>query len=333
MILHAWWFRSSSPESPKPIETVVDREEVVLREQFFNRELDPRQALEALQRKPRLVLWLVVWTAMATGFCLGGVALSIRAVWTRQLGFLFRYRSHLPHSWSLGELGRIVVLLVFVASLLPLVRLSVMAWGLTRLADQRLWTVLSMFVLDGLLILVVWAFAATKGRSPSAALGLSWRTGARAIVQGLAGYIALFPWLFGLLWLIVRIFQQLGIQPSIEPIHELLFMEQHTLTVVLTMILACVVGPVAEEVFFRGVLFAAVRRHTSRLVAMLISGALFAALHTNLVGFVPIVLLGCLLADLYERSGSLLSPIAVHVIHNTFLVGLGLTAKDLLFAG
>ena len=107
-------------------------------------------------------------------------------------------------------------------------------------------------------------------------------------------------------------------------------MEDRAGVVALTALLACVVGPVVEEVLFRGVLFSAVRTQTSRLVAMLISGGLFSALHTNLIGFLPILVLGCLLADLYERTGSLLSCISVHIVHNTLLMSFALILKALV---
>jgi len=297
---------------------------------FWEQELDPAKVLTMLQEKPKLALVLGVLTSLTIGLGISGVVLSVWAVFRRRLPHLFRYRSQLPRAWSLEELSRIVVLLVLLASLLPFVHISLMAWGFVRLADPHLWSVLSMVILDGLVLLVVWGFASTKEPSPFAALGLSWHRSARAAAQGLVGYTVIFPWVFGLLWLIVRLCQQFGIEPPLEPIHELLFVEERDLIVGLSLVLACGLGPVAEEVFFRGILFTAVRKHTSRLVAMLVSGALFAVVHTNLIGFLPILILGCLLADLYERTGSLLGPIAVHVLHNTLLVSLGFTLKELL---
>jgi membrane protease YdiL (CAAX protease family) len=120
------------------------------------------------------------------------------------------------------------------------------------------------------------------------------------------------------------------LEPPVEPIHELLFLEQRPLVLGLTLALACVVGPIVEEIFFRGVLYAALRPRTSRLWAMVISGSFFALVHTNPVGFVPILLLGCLLADVYERTGSLAASITVHMLHNALLIGLGLATKQLL---
>jgi hypothetical protein len=38
------------------------------------------------------------------------------------------------------------------------------------------------------------------------------------------------------------------------------------------------------------------------------------------------------LADVYDRTGMLLAPIAVHVVHNTLLMGLAMTFRQLLLS-
>ncbi len=63
---------------------------------------------------------------------------------------------------------------------------------------------------------------------------------------------------------------------------------------------------------------------------MLLSGAAFALIHTSPIGFLPIMVLGCLLAYLYERTGSLASPLAIHVLHNTFLMVLSMAFRRLM---
>ena len=286
---------------------------------------------EAMKRDPGGVLLLGVWMLLAMGFGVTGIGLSLRAVWTRRLQRVFRYRSKLPQVWSLGEFGRLMALLLLLASLFPFVNVGLVAWGALGLSDEHLWSLIAMFLLHGFLVLFVWGFASMKHLSLAAAFGLSRGKGMRVVRQGLLGYAVIFPWVFGLLWGLAQLCHQLGIKPPIEPIHELLLLEDHRLVVVLTIVLACVVGPVAEEILFRGILFPSVRRHTSRLVAMLVSGAVFAAAHTTLIGFLPILILGCFLADLYERTGSLVSSITVHILHNTLLVGLSLTVKTLFW--
>jgi membrane protease YdiL (CAAX protease family) len=215
--------------------------------------------------------------------------------------------------------------------LVPFVHLSAMAWGGVSLAEDRhLWSVAFMLGLEAFFLLIVWGFASMKRLTMRAAFGLSWRHAARAIGQGLLGYVAVFPWVFGLLWLMATVSQWIGFEPPMEPIHELLFLEPRPLVLGLTLVLACLIGPIVEEIFFRGVVFSALRTRTGRVWAMLASGSLFAVVHTNPVGFLPILLLGCLLADLYERTGSLLASITVHILHNSLLISLGLLTKQLM---
>lgn len=89
--------------------------------------------------------------------------------------------------------------------------------------------------------------------------------------------------------------------------------------------LVCVVAPIAEELFFRGYLFGALRRR-GLAVAALVSGTAFGLAHLggSPLGFiVPLATLGIVLALLYERTGSLYPPIALHAINNSIAFGVG----------
>jgi membrane protease YdiL (CAAX protease family) len=186
-----------------------------------------------------------------------------------------------------------------------------------------------MLLLDLFVVVAVLSFAVGKGRSALTVFGLSSRSRWAAMKTGLMGYMAVFPWLFLLLFLTMEISNRLGFQPPIEAIHRLVFLEQRPWVLALTGLLACVVGPIAEEFLFRGVLYPTIRRQAAAPLAMIITGAVFALIHTNVIGFLPITLLGGLLAYVYERTGSLLAPMAVHVIHNTLLMSLAMIYRQL----
>jgi len=315
----------------RPFSSPVRETAPAPRQSMANLEIDGAMLLKGSSEHPRLA-WLLMGL-FTLGLSLGvwGLWLNARAIATGKIWRVFRYRSRLSPAWSLGEAIRVVLLVGLVASLLPFVRIALVAWGAAVLVDDRMWTVIGMLFLHLVLVFLIWGFAANRSLSFTKALGLT--TGRRAevpLARGLAEYGALFPWLFGLLWLLTHTCQRLGIQPPIEPIQELLFEEPSRVVVGLTIVMACVIGPIVEEMLFRGVLFTALRRRTSRLAAMLISGSMFSAAHTNVIGFVPIVLLGCLLADVYERTGSLWSSIAIHAFHNTLLVAVAFTLKGLL---
>ena len=328
LILYGWPLmhtltRGAPQAAPAQVETGIPPS-------ILTQELDLATVTPIVQRKPMLGWLLMWWTILILGFSVAGIWFMVQAVWQGKLANIFRYRPRLRRCWSLREAGRIVVVLAVVVGLLPFAFLSLISWGWSDLADPNLRTLVSTIIFDGMVVLVVWAFAMVKVPSPAVVLGMTAGRRTHPFGTALIGYVALFPWVGGLLWLIARTCQRLGIEPPIEPIHQLLFLDTRTWVLALTVFLACVAGPVVEELFFRGILFAAVRRHTSRVVAMLVSGSLFAAMHSNVLGFLPILILGCLLADLYERTGSLFAPMMVHVLHNTLLIGLGLTMKAIL---
>jgi membrane protease YdiL (CAAX protease family) len=75
-------------------------------------------------------------------------------------------------------------------------------------------------------------------------------------------------------------------------------------------------APVAEEVFFRGILYTAVKQAGFRRLALWGTAALFAFIHFNLLTFLPLMALALVLTILYERTQNLLAPIAAHSFFN-----------------
>ena len=79
---------------------------------------------------------------------------------------------------------------------------------------------------------------------------------------------------------------------------------------------AALFGPFTEEVLFRGFLQPALREAVGAWKAIFLSAFLFAFVHLNVYVFLQIFLLGLVLAYLFEKTGTLLSPIFVHMLHN-----------------
>jgi membrane protease YdiL (CAAX protease family) len=76
-------------------------------------------------------------------------------------------------------------------------------------------------------------------------------------------------------------------------------------------------APVFEELAFRGLLFAILRRRFRFLPAALISASIFAIAHGyGLVGFISVLWSGLLWAWMYEKTGSLLPGMLAHAINN-----------------
>ena len=77
-----------------------------------------------------------------------------------------------------------------------------------------------------------------------------------------------------------------------------------------------VIAPVAEELFFRGILYASIRQAGYPRAALWGSSILFAMTHFNLLSFAPLVLLAIILARLYEETDNLLTPMLTHSLFN-----------------
>ena len=83
-------------------------------------------------------------------------------------------------------------------------------------------------------------------------------------------------------------------------------------------LLIVIAAPIAEETCFRGMLFGGLREKLPRLVAALICGLIFGALHalTGVTAVPPLIVFGFLLALLYERTGSIVPGILLHMLNN-----------------
>ena len=81
-----------------------------------------------------------------------------------------------------------------------------------------------------------------------------------------------------------------------------------------------IVGPIFEEILFRGLIFGELRKITPVKIALVIQALLFGAYHLNLVQGVYAFLLGLLIGYVYYRSNSIIAPILMHVSINSLSV-------------
>jgi len=102
-----------------------------------------------------------------------------------------------------------------------------------------------------------------------------------------------------------------------NPLHMIQVQLPADLKVVMMYIIVSVfVGPVAEEVFFRGIIYGFFRRW-GIIVALVASSLLFMLAHSATRG-VPLTQMvgGILFAVAYEVEGSLIVPITIHILGN-----------------
>ena len=94
---------------------------------------------------------------------------------------------------------------------------------------------------------------------------------------------------------------------------------------------AVALGPLVEELLFRGVLFRGLRRAYARTAVVLLTAFCFSAMHLDTRKFLPILLCGLVLGHLRERAGSLGPSLVGHMMFNgltTFGLLVGWTSMD-----
>lgn len=92
---------------------------------------------------------------------------------------------------------------------------------------------------------------------------------------------------------------------------------------------AIILAPFAEEVFFRGILYTAVKQTGHPKLALWASAIIFAAIHHSAAIFLPLLVLGLMLAGLYEKTGNLVASMTAHAFFNAVNVGLLLFGDQL----
>lgn len=79
---------------------------------------------------------------------------------------------------------------------------------------------------------------------------------------------------------------------------------------------AVIAAPLCEEIVFRGYFYPVAKTFAGPWVAAICSALVFGAAHGNLMALLPLVVFGVLLVFLYEKTGSIWAPVAVHCCFN-----------------
>jgi membrane protease YdiL (CAAX protease family) len=93
----------------------------------------------------------------------------------------------------------------------------------------------------------------------------------------------------------------------------------------ITIISIALIGPIAEEFIFRGMLLHRMMKKTSMWGGILISSILFGILHADIIGA---TIFGIIASLLYLKTGNLLIPILLHIFNNSLAIILGFVAPS-----
>lgn len=100
-----------------------------------------------------------------------------------------------------------------------------------------------------------------------------------------------------------------------QQVQEMVFSDQPLWQTIAVLVL---LAPAAEELIFRGLVQNRLKEGWGVRAGIFLSAFLFGAYHGNMVQFVYAFLMGILLAVLYEKTHTILAPIAAHMASNAW---------------
>lgn len=219
--------------------------------------------------------------------------------------------------------------LAFVAILTMLVAAKVTAWwwgvaDVQYLGDSQktlMWDVIGGYatqipLLAGSLLIGWKCFQHGLVRG----MGLSGRHWFCDGLRGVVGLLIVYPACNGIYHVVTSIFLWLHLPNAEHPMLDALSLGLPWKVAIAAA--TTVIGPVTEEMFFRGLLQSMFRQYLrSPWWAIVCTSVLFSMAHFSVpASVVPLALLGAALGYLYERTGRLLAPIIVHVLFNAISI-------------
>lgn len=188
------------------------------------------------------------------------------------------------------------------------------AKALTHAQDLSLaiTTAISSTLVEAVFLIAPLYFALRR-RAP----GTSVWTGVRALgLRGFSPRQTVAPFVTGLLvvYAFSLAYDQLHVQTNAEALAQQA--ARAPLTTTATLLVAVVVAPICEEIFFRGYVFPAFTQKMPIWGAVVVTALIFGAVHVDKGSFLPLVVIGLVLAVLRWRSGSLWPGIIFHALNN-----------------
>jgi len=214
--------------------------------------------------------------------------------------------------------------LVALISTVLVVGIVAAATGTTSDEESATFTVIATFLQGVIFIGTAVLFASFTRRPRAEHFGLRPTAFWPAVGWAALGYATFY----GLVVVYTLIFQ-----PDVEQsVAQDLGAEQGTFGMVAAGFMVICIAPFAEEFFFRGFFYRALRSRYSVLAAAAIDGLLFGVIHYDFSGaealliIPPLALLAFIFCLIYERTGSIYPTIALHALNNA--IAFGVTVED-----
>ncbi|MGD2278816.1 MAG: type II CAAX endopeptidase family protein [Candidatus Omnitrophota bacterium] len=301
--------------------TLYDEEDVEAR----------RDKIEELAKKdPKLYFFLGILNLFILFVIFVGILFDGYFIgrWLRKKPLNIATNKPEPPRWTIADIVRVTLIFLSCGYVFVILQ-AFFAKAVPILDNENFRMILDTAMVNIVGISVILYFIVKKYNQDISALGLTTKGLTKNIFYAIVAYIALVPVLLAIMALTFFVVKFIQYKPPVQPIVEVFLKEEEPTVLWASAIFAAVFGPIAEEIFFRGFVYSTIKKSFGIFWAMIVTSAVFSLLHTHIVGFVPIMILGLLLAYLYEKTGSLVSCMSVHIAHNLAMVVLVFLARGI----
>ena len=222
----------------------------------------------------------------------------------------------LPATWSLWDALKVYCFQIVVFQCLA----ALLASALSSWSGKQIAMALTHVVAATAMVIVGLRVAVVDRRALPGALGLTPRTPLRYLRVGVLACLAFQPINIALGVGAQALFRYLNLRAPEQLVVRTFRTADSPWLLGALAFSAVVVAPVAEEFFYRGMLIPLFRRWLRPWLAILATAVLFSMAHVNLLVAAPIFALGLVLGYLFDRTRSLVAPIACHMAFNLMAV-------------
>lgn len=236
--------------------------------------------------------------------------------------------------WNLRDILKVFLFYLFMmlAGIPVFLKLIELISGLDLVETYGQNTVLLGLSLTVNIVTCLYIFRIVKAEYglPVSSLGLKILNWKSDIFIGLKHYLIALPLIIASGFMVNYVLRIFGITPEQQDIINNIISEESLGVLTFMLFFGTLAAPIVEEILFRGFFQTALKMTFNKNQAILISSLVFALIHWNFHVFLQIFILGLLLAYLFEKTGSLVAPIFVHICHNTTTLVFLISCKHIL---
>jgi len=176
--------------------------------------------------------------------------------------------------------------------------------------------IISATAMSGAFAATGFSFSVIRFREPISVLGFVKTKGIKpyifAVGMWVIGLSILLFWVQALVWF--------GIDSLVPPDTAQKALDEAGDSIIVTIVLVGILGPIAEEIFFRGYVLPGLVKRFGIVWALLLSSLMFGMFHIDPAAIVPTFALGLALGWVYLKTGSIWPAMFAHGLHNTVAV-------------